>query len=602
MGTMKSLMLLMQSMFADADISCCTCTTADWKTVSRRVKDEGISFLTISLPTFARDLEKGLALEVVDHTMFAGFSKHGATPRFLGGLLDLIFDRQSGRLLDDPSVTAIFFIRQLTLACKKINLSCTERRTMEASRGFIKCDKEVGTWERSVPQQHIAAFGRICTLLYGTALSDVDRKVAESRVVPRHGPGATADRLVGNGKFDQRTWTHRLEGYFPSLEFLAPNMGFFEVLDDVNFLEPGSELPVKVTAVPKTLKTPRLIAIEPTCMQYAQQGIAREVVKRIESDDLLSKLIGFTDQLPNRVMAQTGSRDGSLATVDLSEASDRVSNLLVKSLLQNVPHLSGAVQACRSLRAKNLDGSIMELSKFASSGSALTFPFEAMVFLAIVFFGIEQKLSRTLTRSDISRFADLVRVYGDDIIVPTDIVLFVVKALEAFGLKVNLHKTFVTGKFRESCGGDYYDGVNVAVTYIRRVFPSRRSDVSEVISIVSLRNQLYFAGLWTATRYLDGYITGLLANFPVVLKNSPALGRHSFLGFKTEKFCEKLHRPLVKAWTVMPSSRTSLLDGPGALLKFFLKEGRDPFFDKRHLERYGRPESVDIKLRWTSPV
>nr|QDH88673.1 MAG: hypothetical protein H3BulkLitter162721_000002 [Leviviridae sp.]QDH90094.1 MAG: hypothetical protein H3Bulk427981_000002 [Leviviridae sp.] len=50
--------------------------------------------------------------------------------------------------------------------------------------------------------------------------------------------------------------------------------------------------------------------------------------------------------------------------------------------------------------------------------------------------------------------------------------------------------------------------------------------------------------------------------------------------------------------TVPPKSQ---LDGIGALLKVMLKQGDQPFVDRQHLERQGRPSVVDIKLRWASP-
>jgi hypothetical protein len=39
---------------------CQTSTDRDFKTVTDRVAHEGISFLTISLPQFCKDLQKGL--------------------------------------------------------------------------------------------------------------------------------------------------------------------------------------------------------------------------------------------------------------------------------------------------------------------------------------------------------------------------------------------------------------------------------------------------------------------------------------------------------------------------------------------------------------
>nr|QDH86450.1 MAG: RNA-dependent RNA polymerase [Leviviridae sp.] len=77
---------------------------------------------------------------------------------------------------------------------------------------------------------------------------------------------------------------------------------------------------MKVIDVPKTMKTPRIIAMEPTAMQYAQQGILRLIQDAIKGS-YLNDFIGLDDQEPNQLMARQGSAVGDLATLDLSEAS-----------------------------------------------------------------------------------------------------------------------------------------------------------------------------------------------------------------------------------------------------------------------------------------
>jgi hypothetical protein len=332
-------------------------------------------------------------------------------------------------------------------------------------------------------------------------------------------------------------------------------------------------------------------------MQYAQQSLMEVIVDRLEQSDLLQGSIGFTKQEPNQVYARIGSEDGSLATIDLSEASDRVSNLLVLRMLRPFPHLSGAVQACRSTRANVPGFGNISLSKFASMGSALCFPMEAMVFLTIICIAYEEKLNRPLVKKDLMSFLKKVRVYGDDLIVPVDLVRHVVDVLTRYGLKVNSRKSFWTGRFRESCGKDYYGGSDVSVTYLRRYIPSHRGNVPEMISCYSFRNQLYRAGLWKTVEFLDNHLRRL-APLPTVAETSPVLGRNSFLGYETQRSCEVLHRPLVKGLMVSAPSPKSMISGEGALLKFFLKRGLGPIFDPKHLERYGRPLHVDIKVRW----
>jgi hypothetical protein len=599
-------MLLWKQVADESATRCCTCATRDWRTVTSRIEHEGISFLTITLPSFGKDFERSLDQKAVARNLFAGFSFQASLPRFLGGFFEQVFDRNSGELLDDPNIDAILAIRQLTLMFGKILLECSDARVEKAIQGYIECEKDVQRSDAALTGNPLLTdLVRVSDLLFRDVFRSVDRDVFERKLIPKHGPGATADKQRGNAKYRNRTWTTRLEALFPAEEFLLPSMSenFRHEMEDVDILEPGSEMPVKVITVPKTLKTPRIIAIEPTAMQYAQQSLWAMFRHRIEGDYNLSSMVGFDDQLPNQELAREGSKTQELATLDMSEASDRVSYATVKAIFLKYPFLWWALDASRS-RTARIDGKdeIFTLSKFASMGSAVTFPLEAMVFLSMIFLGIEQQLNSPLTRRDIKMFRGKVRVFGDDIIIPVDYVRSVVGVLESFGMKVNTSKSFWTGKFRESCGGDFYDGEDVSIVRVRRVFPEHRKCADEVVSIISLRNQLYKAGYWQTCRWLDTEIRRVIKYFPVVLESSPVQGRLSFLGFETQKIGKHLHNPLVKGYKVTSRLPVDILEDSGALLKFFLKRGDLPSFSKDHLRRAGRPRAVNIELGWYSAV
>jgi len=597
---LKSLMSLTQEVLKDLSTWCRISTTRDLETITRRVKDEGLSFLTITLPSFASDLQKGLDMGKVDHQLFQGFTfGRGGLPLFLGGFLDLIFDRGSGLLVDDPSVDAIFAIRQICLLHSKVALSCTPKRERKAIRGYIDCEKELKRNDAKLSTSTREDFARVSRLLWADVLSRVDKDIYDGNVVPKHGPGSTADGFRGNAKFKQREWTRRLEEYFPAGEYLFPNWGHYDYNDPTSFslLEPGNERPVKVITVPKTLKTPRIIAMEPTCMQYVQQGIMELLVDSISRSDNMGRVVGFDDQGPNQSMANRGSSDGSLATLDLSEASDRVSNQLVRLMLQNHPHLARGVDACRSRKADVPGYGVQRLAKFASMGSALTFPIEAMVFTTCIFLGIEWGLRRPLTQRDVKSLRGQVRVYGDDIVVPVDFVHYVVSALETFGFRVNTGKSYWTGKFRESCGKEYYAGHDVSVVRVRQDLPALRTDVTEIVSTVSLRNQMYHRGLWRVAAFLDQWL-GRIIPFPTVLPESPVLGRVSYLGHETQKLHPTLHHPLVKGLVVSSTIPQNEIADSDALMKFFLKRGELPFADRNHFTHSGRPRTVGTKTRW----
>lgn len=403
---MKSLMLLFQVLLDELGSALSTRTLRDYNTVARRVELEGFSFLTITLPSFHDDFLVALDRERIGPDLFTGFRRTKGTrlPAFLRGFVDQVFDSETGILLNDPNPDAIHAVRQICLFFGKINLPCSDTRVRKAIRGYIDCEKEVREITTRLETDWVEAsqplldrFSDWFNALFGDLCTEWDGRLynlsSDPGLRPKHGPGATADRLRGNRKWQQREWTERLERVMPAGEMLLPSWRSSDLLDSIDFLEPGAERPVRVITVPKTLKTPRIIAIEPTAMQYAQQMLAEMLVDSMESARFpYSSMIGFNDQRPNQQLARDGSFSGDLATLDLSEASDRVSNRLVKVAFARFPTLYEAVQASRSKTADVPGYGVIPLAKFASMGSALTFPIEAMIFLTVIMMGISESL------------------------------------------------------------------------------------------------------------------------------------------------------------------------------------------------------------------
>ena len=605
---MKSLMELWITLANELAGRCNTSATMDIKTVQWRVENEGLSFLTITLPSFGKDFERSLDQGMVSRQDFQGFSWRSGLPVFLRGFLSCVFDPSSGRLLADPNIDAIQSVRQLSLIFGKMFMLPTKERESAAMSDFVKCEQEVEVATARLRRSEeysslLTRFRVIGNIVFGRTFREIESNLEDPlRVIPAHGPGATADRKIGNAKYLQDTWPARLEKVFHSVDFLLPSPSYFEELESVHFLEPEDEIPVRVISVPKTQKAPRLIAIEPTAMQYAQQSVRKLIYEHVDRDSLLKTFIGFTDQVPNQDLAREGSLSGDLATLDLSEASDRVSCLHVENLFAFNPLLKEAVFACRSSKA-DIDGhGIKTLSKYASMGSALTFPLEAMVFLTIIFMAIESDLNRHLTRRDVQSYRGMVRVFGDDIIIPVRHVDSAIRLLETLGLKVNQRKSFWTGKFRESCGREFYDGVDVSIVRVRREAPCSLKNVEEISSWVSMANQFYFTGCWQTVRWLDKYLSGILKDFPVVLPTSPVLGRHSFMGYEAQKTGGRYQLPLVKGLVRKDPLPINSIDSFPALLKVFLMRGEQPLEDEKHLERSGRPRVGNLKRGWWSAV
>lgn len=152
----------------------------------------------------------------------------------------------------------------------------------------------------------------------------------------------------------------------------------------------------------------------------------------------------------HRKLACQASMDGSLATIDLSNASDTVASALVKLVLP-----ADWYELLNSLRAKAtlIDEQRVFLQKFSSMGNGFTFELETILF-------------RTLAQA---LGSENCHVFGDDIIVESELAESVTSALKFFGFTPNPKKTFCEGPFRESCGGDFFNGEPVRAHYMKEL-------------------------------------------------------------------------------------------------------------------------------------
>jgi hypothetical protein len=439
------------------------------------------------------------------------------------------------------------------------------------------------------------AFVRAAHRLFGDVFAHCDKVIANYELIPKHGPGAVAQKLSQKEKRDSLYWTERLETVFPFWRY-TQNMGFRQT----ELVTPDNEIPVRVITVPKTQSTPRIIAIEPTATQYAQQGLKRELYEKIGRGSL-SKILGFRDQTRNQEMARVASVDRRMATLDLSEASDRVHWYLVFRMLERYPHLWDFVWASRSHRA-DVSGKVIPLQKFASMGSALTFPIEAIVFTILASLGMKERGS--ITSITPRHLVGKLSVYGDDIIVPVDTVDAVIDWLEHFGAKVNRRKSFWNGKFRESCGAEFFDGHDVSIVRARAELPSSRRDAAEIAALIDLRNRLYKVGLWGVVREMDERLESLIS-LPYVDVTLADQAGFLHLVTRTEsaptesRFNATLQRREYKVPVLVPSTTIYRIDGEAGLLEWFHASlRRDDLVDRYDSQE--RASSFNIKRRWVS--
>lgn len=169
-----------------------------------------------------------------------------------------------------------------------------------------------------------------------------------------------------------------------------------------------------------------------------------------------------TAEETHRRLARESSVTQEFATIDMSNASDTVSRVVVRCLLPEAWHtLLDSLRATHTRVGKRW----VLLEKFSSMGNGFTFELETIIFAAI-----GREAHRLLGLDP-----DLVKAYGDDLIVDTKAASLVMAVLEWLGFTPNMNKTFVEGRFRESCGGDYFDGIPVRGFYIKEL-PDKPAD------------------------------------------------------------------------------------------------------------------------------
>jgi hypothetical protein len=323
------------------------------------------------------------------------------------------------------------------------------------------------------------------------------------------------------------------------------------------------EVPVRVVFVPKTQLTPRVIAIEPSHMQYTQQSVKDYAYKVLETHCLTKNSIRFTRQDFNQSLAHQGSIDKRTSTLDLKDASDRVHLHLVQRIFKNSGLLE-YLEDARSLHALLPDGRNIVLYKYASMGSALCFPVEAMVFYTLVQCAMHLLDSRRPSSRSIRSYSRKIAIYGDDIIVPVEYTDVVVSFLESFALKVNVNKSFSKGNFRESCGADYFKGVAVNPVYARRVphDDSRDWGPSEVMSWVATSDLFYRRGMWVVAEAIRSMVTRVVRRtIPKARVYGPGVAFFSYLFTTDLRFDRDLQCWKQKRLVYQPSKKKDDIHG-----------------------------------------
>jgi hypothetical protein len=273
-------------------------------------------------------------------------------------------------------------------------------------------------------------------------LKDIDL----NGLVPGHGPGTTSEGY--DNTFDK----YRYWYITPGINILSHKYDIW-VCDTTKVEKAPAAM---VVLVPKNWKTPRLISAEPMPHQWAQQALMKRLYSHFARHRYLKHRLPLQDQTCNQDYAYYGSMGLGWATVDLSSASDSVSLAMVKDLFKGTS-IYEYLLLTRTSRAR-VGNLVVKLKKFAPMGSALSFPIESLIFAACC----EVACSTVGLNGAYS-------VYGDDIAINYKAIPTLFDILQSLNFEVNKEKSFYDPDipFRESCGKEYYAGVDVTPLYYR---------------------------------------------------------------------------------------------------------------------------------------
>jgi hypothetical protein len=602
--------------------------------IATRSAREGIGFLTKTMPHLGKALDRALTGEHIMDSVEHGFKPMPGSklPMLMGELFRLVFNHD-GKVLPSPCVRSITELRQILYLFYKYEIPYSAKQEQKVILQFLQTEDDLKDsnetfsamadhlenhsegfnlphiddlwWPPNVdcesirigcrsvnPREGVSDRQTFCLALRARALlCSVLSSFDPTDIHPKHGPGAVSTREKLWGKYFWTNINDRIAERYPIDAYFYASLG--HVCDSqAEITQLGSkERSARVILVPKDSRGPRLISCEPLENQWVQQGLGAALVRHVERHSFTKRSVRFTDQRPNQQAALLGSLDGGYATLDLKEASDRVSVGLVRLLWPSkvLPYLL----ACRSLATTLPDGRVIALRKYAPMGSALCFPVLALTIWAILHAGIDDAHTR-----------ESMLVYGDDVIVPTAQAMNAIELLERFGLLVNRSKSCVSGFFRESCGVDAYMNADVTPIRIRTVWPSSPSPDS-YISWIAKANQFYDKKYMNVYEMICQKLFQLYGHIP---DKSMGLLVPSLRSVPNDRKPQQtrinkaLQKREYKVRDVVTKPIRKTLDGWRMLLRFFTEATNDtPFSERLILTRprsHERLHGSDLSQSW----
>ena len=227
---------------------------------------------------------------------------------------------------------------------------------------------------------------------------------------------------------------------------------------------PGNRL----MTVPKTAKTDRPISIEPGLLLMLQKGAGSSIRRKLKRAGIdLDHQAVYHGEAVKLYWSE-------ISTIDLSSASDTISEALVEALLPG--NWYRFLDDIRSPFTRLPHGEWYRTQKFSSMGNGFTFELETLIFWAISSAvvianrqrGLKQLSFKQLPRANFHRLH--VSVFGDDILCHKNDYVQICRWLQTFGFTVNSRKSFSGERaFKESCGVNTLYGYRLPVFNLKRL-------------------------------------------------------------------------------------------------------------------------------------
>ncbi len=357
-----------------------------------------------------------------------------------------------GRILGDVVIS----LRAILLAFSKAeDLACiksedeelaefkdriTHRREISTPRGVLQCCRKSLRFLGDGPEGLHPSLAQWVSQPYGA-----------------HGPGAVYDGSIGSEKF-------RLSRLVGGIDRITDDHTGYGSLGDPHVdVEPHS----RVCIVPKDFRGHRIICIECKEAMFAQQGLWRVLQFVVEDRrSVTSQSISFRDQAPSQRLCQSLQ----FTTVDLKDASDYVSVDIARLLFPR--EFFKLITRFRSRSVEFPDGEcVSQYDTLFTMGNALCFPIETLVFYALASGTLQYYFGLSVEEA-----ASKIRVFGDDLIVPTQYAHRVTEVLSQSGMVVNLSKYCKDTLVRESCGAWMFAGIDCRMQKIKFTEPGSIRD------------------------------------------------------------------------------------------------------------------------------